>query len=132
MMRSTALTTFTLSLLLAGPALAGGVDVKLSFEGTDILSSELIAGQVVAEVINVAGEEISNISLRPGADAQFAAGFDRLEFASLTDGESRSAQAFIHAPDAFYDESGVSTWELEYDTAGGETHLETLTIDHQP
>ena len=113
-----------LSLVVSTAAMSAseGVIVSVSTDGATPVSDDLIAEVIRAEVTNLSGADIKNVTLRPDGSTQAFATGQVLQYGALADGATRIVRGSVHR--ASSDAGGLEpvTWRLDFEEASGQHH----------
>lgn len=115
---------FMLLLAAAMPAFASSdsVIVTISTEASAVISEDLTAEVFSAEVTNLSGSDIKNVTLRPDGTAHASTTGDVLQYGALAKGATRTLRSSLQRSTSGPDEDGPITWRLDFDEVSGQHH----------
>jgi len=114
--------THLLMLAIAVPALASSEHVIVTVSTTDAapVSDNLVAESISAEVTNLSGSEIKNVTLRPDGTAQVFMTGAVLQFGALADGGTNTVRHSYQRLVEEVDDQTPITWRLDFDDSSGQ------------
>lgn len=122
------------SLLLLAAAMpafssSDSVIVTISTEASAAISENLAAELISAEVTNLSGADIRNVTLRPDGSAHAFTTGTVLQYGALPDGATRMIRSSLHRSTVGPDDSAPITWRLDFDHVSGQHQRLFITTE---